>query len=119
MKTSWRFLSLLFVCLSVAACEYLELFDPDPTTSITLAWDAPTANADGTPLSDLSGFRIYYGNTSPLTPENSTTIDVANGTTHTIPDLDPGTYFFAVSALDLNGNESELSEETSTEIPAQ
>ncbi len=32
--------------------------------TITLAWDAPTTNTDGTPLTDLAGYKIYYGPTS-------------------------------------------------------
>ncbi|MFQ5610302.1 MAG: putative Ig domain-containing protein, partial [Woeseiaceae bacterium] len=31
------------------------------TGSVTVSWTAPTLNADGTPLVDLAGYRIYYG----------------------------------------------------------
>ena len=30
----------------------------------TLAWDPPTTNADGSPLTDLAGYKIYYVTTS-------------------------------------------------------
>src|SRR4030042_1896878 len=30
----------------------------------TLSWDAPTTNADGTPLTDLAGYKVYYGTAS-------------------------------------------------------
>jgi len=32
------------------------------TGRATLSWQAPTDNVDGTPLTDLAGFRVYYGN---------------------------------------------------------
>jgi hypothetical protein len=38
--------------------------NPPSGTTATLTWDAPTTNADGTPLTDLAGYRIYYGTTS-------------------------------------------------------
>jgi ABC-type glycerol-3-phosphate transport system substrate-binding protein len=31
------------------------------TNSATLTWDAPTTNVDGTPLTDLAGYKVYYG----------------------------------------------------------
>src|SRR5687767_6502029 len=34
-----------------------------PTGTAALAWVAPTQNADGSPLSDLAGYRILYGTT--------------------------------------------------------
>jgi hypothetical protein len=27
----------------------------------TLSWDPPTTNVDGTPLTDLAGYKVYYG----------------------------------------------------------
>jgi ABC-type glycerol-3-phosphate transport system substrate-binding protein len=31
------------------------------SNSATLTWDAPTTNVDGTPLTDLAGYKVYYG----------------------------------------------------------
>lgn len=31
------------------------------TNKITLSWTAPVANSDGTPLTDLAGYNVYYG----------------------------------------------------------
>ncbi len=97
------------------------LVSPNPTTGVvdpgpgkaTLIWEAPTTNADGTSLEDLSGFRVYYGKTTPLSKFNSQGIGVDNTTTYTLSRLEPGTYHFAVAALDMDGNESDLSEEAS------
>jgi hypothetical protein len=45
-----------------------------------LSWDAPTTNADGTPLTDLTGYKIYSGTG---TGNYTQTIDVGNVTSYT------------------------------------
>ncbi|MEW6417438.1 MAG: fibronectin type III domain-containing protein [Nitrospirota bacterium] len=83
------------------------------SSSATLTWDAPTTNADGTPLTDLGGYKIYYGTSSG---NYSVVIDVGNVTTYKIEGLSPGIYYFAVTAYDTSGNESEYSNEVSKKI---
>jgi hypothetical protein len=119
MRVSSRILAVIFLSVTATHCgDSPGLFDTDgPRDAVTLAWDAPTANVDGSPLTDLAGYRIYFGQTSPLTVANSTSIYVGNVTSYTISTLEPGTYYFAVSALDVVGNASELSEVVSAEIP--
>ena len=51
------------------------------TTSVTLSWDSPTTNEDGTPLTDLGGYRVYYGQYSGTYTES---INAGNVTTATI-----------------------------------
>src|SRR5690348_4647284 len=34
------------------------------TASITLGWVPPTQNSDGTPITNLAGYKIHYGTTS-------------------------------------------------------
>ena len=78
--------------------------------SATVSWDIPTTNADGSDLDDLAGFNIHYR----LAPGNVSDIEVINDNTATsvvITDLQPGTWYFAVSAFDLAGNRSALSAE--------
>lgn len=84
--------------------------------SITLAWDSPSENEDGSPLTDLAGHRLYYGTTSPLTVGNSTSVDVGTETTHSITNLTPGTYFVAVSAYDALANEGPRSAEIAVQV---
>ena len=86
------------------------------TSSLTLSWDAPTTNEDGSPLDDLAGYNLYYGQSSPLTAANSQVIQLATVTTATIPDLTPGTWFVAVAARDASGNVSELSAQLSAVV---
>src|SRR5262245_50302995 len=83
--------------------------------SVTLSWDPPTENADGSPLQHLSGYKIHYGNASG---DYSMTVPVANPgvTRYVIEGLGSGTYFFAVTALGANGVESDFSAEVSTTI---
>ena len=81
---------------------------------VTLAWDAPTTNTDGSPLNpatDLSQYKIYYG-TASLT--YTTVVNVINPGTTTISqtlNLSPGTYYFSVTTVDTSGQESSYSNE--------
>ena len=76
---------------------------------LALSWTAPTENVDGTPLTDLAGYRIYYGDSSR---DYSDMADVADpvATTHSIT-LISGSYYVAMTALDADGNESAYSNE--------
>ncbi len=83
--------------------------------SATLSWVAPTLQTDGSPLTDLVGFRVYYGtNASSLTSR----VDVANPTVTTtvVSSLTTGTWYFAITAVDANGNESAYSNVASKTI---
>jgi hypothetical protein len=77
-----------------------------PGTGVaTLAWNAPTKNADGSQLTDLAGYKIYYGVAPGV---YSKSIDVGNNTTHQISNLTVGvTYYFTVTAYNTSGIESD------------
>ena len=86
--------------------------------SVSLTWNAPTTNADGTPLTDLAGYRIYLGTASPTCPGGSfhtvasPTTRPASGQTvsASVAALGVGTtYLVRVTAVDINGNESACS----------
>ncbi len=115
----------LAAAAAFVACDVTGLDEaaPDdsqpPTASVTLAWDAPTTNADGTPLSDLAGYRIHFGEVSPLTLDNSTAVDVGDAATYTVTGLEAGTFYFAVRAIDRRGNASDFSTEVSAEVNPQ
>jgi hypothetical protein len=34
------------------------------TPTVLLTWEAPSLNSDGTPLTDIAGYRLYYGQAS-------------------------------------------------------
>lgn len=83
------------------------------TGAATLSWDDPTTNADGTPLTDLAGFKVYYGNASG---NYTTIIDVGNVTTYVVNNLSPGTHYFTVTAYNSSRYESVYSNECSKTI---
>jgi len=80
------------------------------TASTTLSWTAPTENEDGTTLTDLAGYKIYYGKSSG-NYFSSIHIDNPGITTYMIENLSPDTYFFAATAFNSAGVESRYSEE--------
>lgn len=74
----------------------------------TLSWTPPTRNTDGSTLTNLAGYRIYYG-TSASSLNRTIRIDSAGVTSYVVTDLAPGTHYFAVTALNSLGAESERS----------
>ena len=80
------------------------------TSSVTLTWDPPTENEDGTPLTSLAGYRIRYGLQSGA---YTTVVNIANPglATYVLSGLAAGTYYFAISAYNQKGIESSLSSE--------
>ncbi len=83
------------------------------TNNVSLAWDMPTTYVDGTPLTGLAGFKVYFGTASGVYPQ---IIDIGKMTSYASGTLGPGTYYFAVTAYDSYGSESEFSNEISTTI---
>lgn len=74
----------------------------------TLTWTPPTQNTDGTPLLNLTGYKVYWGTTPGQYP-NSVEIMTASQTMYVVDGLTPGTWRFAVTALNSVGAESEFS----------
>jgi fibronectin type III domain protein len=87
---------------------------PSSAKALTLSWEAPTQNADGTPLLDLRGYRIYYGTTPQLL--NTVNVDNPGLTTYVIDNLTAGTYYFAVASYNRAGVDSLLTPEISTTV---
>jgi hypothetical protein len=83
------------------------------SNTVTLSWQAPTENSDGTALVDLTGYKVHYGSASK---SYSDIIQVSNPglTTYVVQNLPAGTYYFAVTAYNATGGESSLSGEVST-----
>ncbi len=78
--------------------------------SATLTWTSPTTKADGQPLTNLAGYKIYYGTSSgnyavsidvgcAPCPSSCSNPTVPIACSHTVHDLVGGhTYYFTVSA---------------------
>lgn len=78
--------------------------------SMELSWIAPTENEDGTPLTDLAGYKIYWG-TESGNYTDSVTIDNPSVVTYVLDNLVSNTYYFVATAVNAEGEESEFSEE--------
>ena len=79
--------------------------------SVTLSWTIPTTNEDGTPLTDLAGFKIYY-RTITGTYSDPTIVDNPGVSSFVIENLSAeSAYFFAAKAFDTSGNDSDFSNE--------
>ncbi len=83
--------------------------------SAELSWEAPTENEDGSPLTDLAGYKIYWG-TQPDEYTNSVTIDNPAVLTYVLENLVPATYYFVATAFNAEGSESDPSEMVSVTI---
>ena len=84
--------------------------------SATVTWTAPTQNTDGSALTNLAGFNIYYG-TSASNLNQSVQIANPGLTTYALGNLAPGAWYFAVNAYTTAGAESALSSIASKTIP--
>lgn len=80
--------------------------------TLIVNWHAPTRNTDGTPLTDLAGYTIYYG-TQPGAFTNTLPVDDPSATYVVVRGLQPGVrYFVAISANNAAGGHSALASET-------
>jgi len=78
---------------------------PPVVGSATLTWQPPTERTDGTALSNLAGYRIYYGS-SPSNYTESVNLTNPGLTSYMIENLAGGTWYFAMTAVDAAGLES-------------
>jgi hypothetical protein len=78
------------------------------TGSATLSWTPPTENTDGSALTNLAGYRIYYGTSAGALNK---TIQVANPgvSRYVVENLAAATWYFSVRAYTSGGVESTAS----------
>jgi Putative Ig domain len=83
--------------------------------SANLVWVPPTSNTDGTPLTNLAGYTINYGNSAGSMTQ---TIDVpsAADTGYKVQGLAAGTWYFTVTAYTSVGTRSAPSDVASKTI---
>jgi hypothetical protein len=83
--------------------------------SATITWTPTTTNTDGTPLTNLRGYRIYYGTSSSNLKK---VVDIANAgiSSAVVENLGPGTWYFGVRSYTTSNVESDLSNITSKTI---
>jgi hypothetical protein len=83
--------------------------------SATLSWTPPTTNTDGSPLTNLAGYRVYWGPSAGTYP-NSVTVNNPGLSSYVVSNLAPGTYHFTVTAVNSSGVESARSNSGSKTI---
>lgn len=111
--TSGR-LSILLVLFQLAACGSGTETGGQATI---LSWVAPSEREDGIPiaLSEIAGYRIYYGSSSGEYPHRYDIADSSAVQTK-LKNLPLGNYVFVMTTLDTDGRESAYSEEVSVSI---
>jgi hypothetical protein len=104
--------------LSLILGGFLLVAIPGEAGILDASWAAPTMNADGSPLTDLAAYRVYYGTSGTPCP-GGTFLQTASAT----PNPGPGQtvsvrftglsttllYSVAVTAVDTSGGESTCS----------
>jgi len=84
-------------------------------TSVDVSWTAPTTSADGTPLTDLAGYRLYLSTPCPslqyaIVPSPTSAPGPSETVGVTVNGLLPSTTYTArITAVDFSGNESACS----------
>ena len=74
-----------------------------PLVSVQLMWTLPTQNTDGTSLTDLTGYLLYYG-TDPTLNTKMTRLVSTPALATTVTNLLPGnTYYFAIASVSASG----------------
>jgi hypothetical protein len=83
------------------------------TRTATLNWTPPTQNVDGSPITNLAGYKVMYGS-SPGQYSQALSVPVATMTSVAIEALEAGrTWYFTVKAVNTSGVESDFSNEVS------
>jgi hypothetical protein len=86
------------------------------TGTATLSWSVPTANTNGTSLTDLAGYIIHYGTSSGALTQTIQLTD-PDLTSYVVRNLAAGTYYFAISGYATTGMQGTESPQVSKTIP--
>jgi hypothetical protein len=76
--------------------------------SARVSWTAPTTNTNGSALANLAAYRVYYGTSASSLSQSAEVNDITQRAA-TINSLTPGTWFFAVRAVNTSQLESDNS----------
>jgi hypothetical protein len=115
VRHGWH-LWLLASSLAFGASGFIA--SPAESGVLDASWIAPTTNTDGTPLTDLAAYRVYFGTSAAPCP-NGTFVQIASPSPSPAPNstvavrltsLTTGArYNVAVAAVDATGNQSACS----------
>lgn len=111
----WRRHLLALVSIVVASTTALPAWACDGRA--TLSWTPPTQNTNGSPLTDLVSYRVYWAVGSDAGFPNSRTLDDPALTSYVLTGLPSfGTCRFAVTAINSLGRESDFSNVSTKEV---
>ena len=71
----------------------------------TLSWNPPTENSDGSALTDLAGYRIYYGRNSNNL-DRSIAVSNPGLTRYVVENLPQARWYFSMTSVNSGGRES-------------
>jgi hypothetical protein len=83
--------------------------------SAMLSWTPPTQNTDGSALTDLAGYRIYYG-TDPTALTKTISLKNAGISSYVISNLAAATWYFSIKSFNATNVESTFSATVSKTI---
>ena len=110
-STSW----LRAYTLTVSAASP-SVGSTSSTGTVTISWTPPTQNTDGSTLINLAGYHIYYG-TSQSSLTNVVNITNPGLATYVLSNLSAATWYFAMTSVNTNGQESARSTVVSHAVP--
>jgi hypothetical protein len=120
LKTTKFCLAVLLALYTLVGCHSSDQSStaqsvPSGNGAATLSWEAPTTTTSGSALTDLAGYRIYYG-ISASDLSQSIQLNTVGVQTYVIDNLGQGTWYFAIKAVTTVGVESALSDVVSKTI---
>jgi len=86
-------------------------------SDIQISWTAPSEREDNTSLSlsEIVGYKIYYG-TSQGQYSSNITVNDGTAVNYTFQNFNTDTYYFVITTLDSDGRESQYSTEIQVSI---
>ncbi len=95
--------------------DTVDITVQDGIGTALLSWTPPTQNTDNSALTDLAGYKIYYG-TAPGSYSNSVTLVGTALSSYLIEELAAATWYFLITAYNSSNVESSYASEASKAI---
>ena len=97
------------VIIGVTSNTSYNLLCSTSTGTATLSWVAPTANVDGTALTNLAGFKVYSATTSAgVASATAVVINNPSTLTYAAAGLSSGTWYFGLKAFNAAAIDSDM-----------
>ena len=88
-----------------------EEVDSGNTRAVRVSWSMPVTYENGTPLNDLTGYKIYYNTSPDKVFLNDVVVNQPGITAYTLSDLEPDSWLYVViTAINSKNVESQVSE---------